>query len=59
MQIIDAYPVHYHMTGDNINSFVKDCAFYRSFYRCVTIHQTNKVTVSENVAFDITGARSL
>lgn len=47
--------MHFHRTGDNAESFVQDCAFYRSFYRCVTIHETNKVTVSENVAFDITG----
>jgi hypothetical protein len=34
---------------------VKDSSFYRSFYRCISIHGTNGVTVSENVAYDVTG----
>ena len=51
-----AYPIHFHRTGDNEGSYVKDCAIYKSFYRCLTLHETNKVTVTDNVGFDVTGA---
>ena len=32
-----------------------DSSFHRSFWRCVTIHGTNKVRVERNVAFDVVG----
>jgi hypothetical protein len=50
------YPVHFHLLGDSCRDcYVKDSSFYRSFYRCISIHGTNGVTVSENVAYDVTG----
>lgn len=56
MQVRGAYAVHFHRTGDNEGSYVKDCAVYKSYYRCLTLHETNKVSVTNNVAFDVTGA---
>ena len=37
-------------------SFVKDCACYRSNFRCVTIHGTSGALVQDTVAFDIQGS---
>jgi hypothetical protein len=46
------YPMHFHLLGDSCRDcYVKDS----SFYRCISIHGTNGITVSENVAYDVTG----
>lgn len=51
------YPVHFHLLGGRGNaSYVEDSAIHRSFYRCVTIHGTNGLRVSRNVAFDAIGS---
>ncbi|KAJ8602815.1 hypothetical protein CTAYLR_002589 [Chrysophaeum taylorii] len=51
------YPVHWHLAAANTanRNFIQDSSFHRSFYRCVTIHGTNGVRVSRNVAFDVIG----
>ncbi|PRP78670.1 hypothetical protein PROFUN_13451 [Planoprotostelium fungivorum] len=50
------YPLHWHLIGNGgVNSFARDCSFWRNFYRCVSIHGTNNVTLTRNVAFDIMG----
>eukprot|EP01112_Ceratiomyxa_fruticulosa_P020896 TRINITY_DN7244_c0_g2_i1.p1 TRINITY_DN7244_c0_g2~~TRINITY_DN7244_c0_g2_i1.p1 ORF type:complete len:1528 (+),score=332.39 TRINITY_DN7244_c0_g2_i1:272-4855(+) len=50
------YPVHWHLVRDGgANSFVRDSTFYHNFYRCVSVHGTNNVTVTRNVGFDIMG----
>lgn len=45
------YPIHWHMVDDGKGSFVRDSSFHRSYFRCVTLHGTNEVLVSRNVAF--------
>ena len=51
------YPIHYHLIYDGgEKSYVRDSSFHRSFYKCITLHGTNKVLVSRNVAYDITGS---
>jgi len=52
-----AYPVHFHRVGDSPNSFVSDCAFFASLYRCIVLHEASGVTLVDNVAFHTTGAR--
>ena len=50
------YALHWHLLGDaGARSYVTDSSFHRSFWRCVAIHGTNRVTVARNVAFDVVG----
>lgn len=35
---------------------MQDCSVWKSFYRCLSVHATNKLRISGNVAFDITGS---
>ncbi|KAN0024762.1 hypothetical protein ACTFIV_009171 [Dictyostelium citrinum] len=49
------YPIHYHLAGTVKNSFISDCSVTNSYYRCYTIHGTNNVTLTNNVAFDVRG----
>jgi hypothetical protein len=49
------YPLHFHLAGSRPNAYVKDCSFLKSYYRCVSIHQTNDTKVLRNVAFDVSG----
>ncbi|KAH8054360.1 hypothetical protein JL721_10482 [Aureococcus anophagefferens] len=50
------YALHWHLLGDRgEGSYVTDSSFHRSFWRCVTIHGTNKVSVERNVGFDVVG----
>jgi hypothetical protein len=54
--VIGRYPMHFHLLGETcVGCYLRDSAFHRSFYRCVSVHATNAVEVSENVAYDITG----
>ncbi|KAJ8602371.1 hypothetical protein CTAYLR_004214 [Chrysophaeum taylorii] len=48
------YPIHWHLVN-SLGSYVQDSSFYRSFYKCVTLHGTNDVRVSRNVAYDVIG----
>ncbi len=49
------YPIHFHMLGSTPTargvSYVKDSAIVNTFNRCITIHGTNKLTVSGNVCY--------
>ncbi|KAK5579699.1 hypothetical protein RB653_009385 [Dictyostelium firmibasis] len=49
------YPLHYHLGGTLNNSFISDCSVTNSYYRCYTIHGTNNVTLTRNVAYDVYG----
>ena len=50
------YPMHFHLLQNSCpGCYFKDSSVHRSFYRCISIHGTNNIVVSENVAFDITG----
>jgi len=54
--ILGRYPMHFHLLQDNCpGCYFKDSSVHRSFYRCISIHGTNNIMVSENVAFDVTG----
>ena len=43
------YPIHFHVCGDT-ESLVSKNVIYDSNQRCIFIHNTNKVTVDDNVA---------
>ncbi|GAM24877.1 hypothetical protein SAMD00019534_080520 [Acytostelium subglobosum LB1] len=53
--IIGRYPFHFHMAKTVKKSYITDCSVVSSFYRCYTIHATNNLTVSNNVAYDASG----
>jgi hypothetical protein len=54
--VLGRYPMHYHMMADEgANSYMRDCSVHRSFYRCLSIHGTHQVHVSQNVAYDVSG----
>jgi hypothetical protein len=48
------YPMHWHLANDRANDFIRNSSIHSSFQRAVVVHGTNKVTVEDNVAFDIT-----
>ena len=51
------YPLHFHVMGaqGGARSYMRDSSVHRSYYRCVSIHGTSYATISQNVAYDITG----
>lgn len=54
--VLGRYPMHFHLLGDNCpGCYLRDSSIHHSFYRCISVHATNNVTVSENVAFDVIG----
>ena len=53
--VLGRYPIHFHLLGTCSSCYFKDSSVHRSFYRCISIHGTNEMTVSENVAYDVTG----
>lgn len=53
---LGTYPFHFHRLGPAYDSYMQDCAVWRSFYRCFVIHGTSQTTLSDNVAFDAAGS---
>jgi len=54
--VLGRYPMHFHVLGNNCEGcYFRDSSVHRSFYRCISVHGTHNTTVSENVAFDVTG----
>ena len=50
------YPMHFHLMGESgSRSYLTDCSIHRSYYRAVSLHGTHRATLSQNVAYDITG----
>ncbi len=49
------YPVHFHLAGDESVSFIKDSSIFETYNRCLTIHGTNNLLVSRNVAYNNIG----
>jgi hypothetical protein len=59
------YPVHFHSMsynpdtgaelGDATGNFVRNSAIWESTNRCVTIHATNGLQISNNICYDIKG----
>ena len=50
------YPIHWHLAGNvKKDSYVRASSIHRSFFKCVTLHGTDNVLVSRNVAFDVIG----
>ena len=54
--VLGRYPFHWHVLGNDCEGcFFTANSIHQSFYRCISIHGTHNTTISENVAYDITG----
>lgn len=53
--VLGRYPMHFHLLGSCPDCYVRASSFHHSFYRCISIHGTNEVSITENVAYDVTG----
>ncbi|CAG5096144.1 Oidioi.mRNA.OKI2018_I69.XSR.g14489.t2.cds [Oikopleura dioica] len=49
------YPVHFHLVGDQQQSFVKDCAIHHTFNRALTFHGVHRLLAQRNTAFHVKG----
>ena len=49
------YPIHFHLNGNQSNSYVMCCAIHKSFNRAVNIHGSHYILVKNNVAYNIMG----
>merc|ERR1719341_2199262 len=51
------YPIHWHMAGwiDPKKTFAANNSLHHNFQRCITVHGTHGVTVSNNVAYSTMG----
>lgn len=55
-QRLARYPIHFHGVGDGAGgSWVKNSSVWRSFNRCVTIHDSNNILLQGNVGYDAIG----
>jgi hypothetical protein len=55
LNVLGRYPLHFHCLNDGSTSYVQDSAVLSSNFRAVTIHNTDGVRLSRNVAVDIMG----
>jgi len=54
--VLGRYPIHFHDLGDECDDcYFKHSSVHRSYYRCISIHGTNNLLVTENVGYDIIG----
>jgi hypothetical protein len=53
--VLGRYPIHFHGLNDCPQCYFRDSSVHKSYYRCISIHATNNMTVSENVAFNVAG----
>lgn len=53
--ILGRYPIHFHMCGSSSSSVVTKNVIADSNQRCVFIHNTDEVTVEENVSHNTRG----
>lgn len=54
--VVGRYPFHFHMMKNiQQNSFFHGISVYKSYFRAFTIHGTSGATLSNSVAYDITG----
>jgi hypothetical protein len=54
--VLGRYPFHFNVLGNNCpGCYLKDSSIHRSFYRCVSVHGTHNLTITENVGYDVTG----
>ena len=48
--VLGRYPIHFHDLGDECDDcYFKHSSVHRSYYRCISIHGTDNLLVTENV----------
>jgi hypothetical protein len=53
--LLGRYPIHFHRLGNVYESYIKGCSIYHAFNRAIVVHETNYLTVYNNVAYDVQG----
>ncbi len=53
--VLGRYCTHFHMMGNRPDSYITDLSVHRSYQRVVSVHASNDVVVTNNVAFQIRG----
>ena len=53
--LLGRYPIHFHMAGNVLGSYVKNSVIRHSFNRAITIHGTSYGLLENNIAYDIMG----
>ncbi|KYQ91602.1 hypothetical protein DLAC_07369 [Tieghemostelium lacteum] len=60
--VLSRYPIHFHMTGrvDELGgyskpAYVRHTSIYTSYSRCIVVHGTHGLDVSDNIAYDSIG----
>ncbi|PTA66865.1 G8 domain-containing protein [Deinococcus arcticus] len=49
------YPVHFHLLGSAPTSYLRGSSVHASFNRCVVVHGTSDLRVTDNVTYDTLG----
>lgn len=49
------YPIHFHLAGDQSKSYVRRNSIHDTFQRCLTLHGTHALRVTNNVAYNSLG----
>jgi putative cell wall-binding protein len=53
--ITGRYPVHFHLLGDAAGSYLRSSSIHSTNQRCVTLHGSSNVELTDNVAYDAPG----
>jgi len=53
--VLGRYPIHFHKSGDSRLSLISKNLIINSNQRCIFIHNTNYVTIDDNVAYNTAG----
>ncbi len=53
--VLARYPMHWHMADDASGNYINGSSIHNSFNRCVTVHGSDNVLISNNVCYDILG----
>jgi hypothetical protein len=53
--VLGKYPIHFHLCGDVEGAIVSKNSIRQSKQRCVVVHGTHNLTMTENVAYDTAG----
>lgn len=55
LNVLGAYPFHFHLLGWTTASYIKESAVYASLYRCFVIHGSSNLLVKDNTALHVAG----
>ena len=53
--VMARYPFHWHFVGDAPGQFIRNSSIHHSFQRCINIHRTNQVSVTNNTCYNFKG----